>query len=331
MSSGAILGPVIYGFLSVTFGAQYGFIFAAMALAWVAWFYSRYLGLYQSVEQSQSHHTSKRTIAYLYLGTLPVIALIYLLLTHLKLFDDVAFCVGGLTIIAVLAIAFFQKQDDLKKMIFLLLLNMFAIFYYACLNQISSSVMLFISLYSHSGHLAAKIPSQIFAALEPTFGIISAPFLAKYLASAVHKLRFNRLLLLKVFLGLLAACLSFWLFKLAADVGAHDQSWFFFGIIIGNFFLGIGEMLIGPALLSAVAYLIIKKYQGTFMGIWSLFIAFSGYFGAWIARVTAVEGTNIESIALFSKAFGIIALMMVGVLLVFVLLQPLFKTLVADV
>ena len=128
---------------------------------------------------------------------------------------------------------------------------------------------------------------------------------------------------LRVFLSLVFALLSFVLFYLATYHALIPFSTFLFLIIAGNLFLGMGELFIGPALMSVVAHFINKNYQGTFMGLWSLSIAFSGFVGGLIAQISANDEIPLSAIYTpYLYTFKLVALIMLVVTVAFLILLP---------
>ena len=94
---------------------------------------------------------------------------------------------------------------------------------------------------------------------------------------------------------------------------------------LGNLFVGVGELLLAPTLMSAVAYLIDEKYQGTFMGLWPLSLALSGFFGSLIARYAVSGGADVFSS--FSNAFSLMIMLMLVVMGIYVVMIPLLRAL----
>ena len=331
MNLGAILGPILYGFISIWFGWRYGFFLSAIGLGGMAVFYYFKLQVFSEIEKKRLGEEKTHNLLYVALGIVIVILVAYFLLSHLNIFPYAVAVIGLFVISILINVVMKQNKLEFKRMLFLLVLDIFAVFYFACQNQVSSSLMMFISHYSSLGYLPHKIPVQIFASLEPLFVILSAPLFAKVWQYCLGKMSPSELIMFRVGLSLVAAVISFLLFKLAAIYGVHSVAFFLCGIILGNLFLGFGELFIGPALLSGVTFLISKKYQATFMGVWSLAIAFSGFFGGVIAQLTAVHSAlSSNSMLVFSQAFGEIALITAVVAVVFGVISPFLRRLAVE-
>lgn len=331
MNVGAILGPILYGFVSIWLGWQYGFFISVIGLGLMAVFYYSKLKLLNKIEKKCLGKTKANNLVYVLIGVVVAVLFIYFLLSHLNIFAYAVAIMGLVVVLILINIVMKQNKVEFKRMLFLLILDIFAIFYFACQNQVSSSLMMFISQYSSLGYLPHKVPVQIFASLEPLFVILAAPLFAKVWQLCLNKMSPSELIMFRVGLSLIVAAISFLLFKMAALYCTQDVTLFLGGIILGNLFLGFGELFIGPALLSGVTFLISKKYQATFMGVWSLAIAFSGFFGGVIAQLTAVHSSsNTTSMLVFSGAFGEIACITAVVAVIFIVISPFLRRLVAE-
>ncbi|MFN7097868.1 MAG: hypothetical protein ACK4PR_10010, partial [Gammaproteobacteria bacterium] len=139
-----------------------------------------------------------------------------------------------------------------------------------------------------------KIPPATFAALEPLFVALGAPIITYFW------LRFDRpyssLTLMKVAGGLFLGGIGFLLLAFLADflpiISAMHLPLLL--IVIGNLFIGFGELCIAPSVLSFIAHLTPERFRGTMMGIYYLALAFSGYLAGLIAENTHKITIRIE-------------------------------------
>ena len=199
MNLGAIVGPIIYGFLSLKFGWRYGFCVGLFGLSGIL-----ILCLYQfqhlkKIELRGKNLQQLKVVNWRYLGIGIVfcISTIYFLLTHTKFFAIFLGFIGLIIAFILYRIMLIQDRANYRNMLFLLILNLFSIFYFACQNQINSSLLLFVNTYLLSHHLSHKIPPGIFSALEPLFVILTAPIFAKLWQSLLNVLSEKDLILLR--------------------------------------------------------------------------------------------------------------------------------------
>lgn len=287
MNVGAILGPITYGIVAVKWGWN-----AAFAVGGVLTFISLIIFLaslkfyLNQSKQWQFSEILKKADGYLLSSIVLILALIVLLLKFSQFFGDLLALVGLVAIIVLYMI--YKNQDAIRKrkILLLIILDIFSIFYFACSLQISSSLLLFINRHIHTAFFGFKIPAEAFASLEPFFVIATAPLFAP-LWTYLEKKHQAPSVIGRVILGLFLGAAGFWMFGLSAKL-AFDQytGWPLLGIVFGNLILGAGELCIGPALISAVTYLVPKKLQATFMGLWYLSIAFAAYLSSILARIS---------------------------------------------
>lgn len=330
MNIGAILGPIIYALVSLNYGWRYGFIIGAIGLACMLYFFKKRYRLFRSIETSKLNQGSiKSTYLKMILACCGATALAlfisYILVNETVFEVTLLLVIIGLLIILARIISK-EKKLARKHMLFFLILYIFTICYFACSAQVNSSIMFLIHNYLTQHNLQNKIPASISSSLEPFFVIAFGPIIIKILQTLLKNTTEINLLLLRVGLSLITAVLAFISFSIAAK-DPTSISLFICLILLGNLFLGAGELLAAPALLSAVTYLIDKKYQSTFMGIWASATAFSGFISGLIGKVIT-KNSAVNFYSAYSHAFEVVTIIMIAITVIFIIFTPFIKKLI---
>ena len=163
------------------------------------------------------------------------------------------------------------KDSERSRLLALLILSFFAMFYFAAGLQIGASITLFIQADIHKGIIKTAFPASTFSTLYPLFVLLLAP-LFTYLWSHLKERSIVITVPSKVLLGMLFAAIGIGLFAVAA---LTHFTWF--GIIVGILMLSAGELILTPAIYMAISDLSPVGMKSTMMGCWFLFIAMGGY------------------------------------------------------
>lgn len=322
MNVGAILGPIIYGVISIQWGWKAAFFTGAISS--IACFIIFILGMKFYFNKSVSNVSIKYSYKII-LSSVLVVLTISLLLKYSFLFAYLLLVIGLVTLIALYKI--YKQYDYLQqnKILLIIILNFFSVFYFACSLQVSSSLILFIDRYIDTTVLGFHIPPAAFASLSAFFIIISAPLFAP-LWTHLGKMHHAPTLITRIVLGLFLAVVSFLIFSLSTQLTFyHGINLPLICIVLGNFVLGAGELCIAPPLLAAVTYLIPKKLQATFMGFWYLSIAFAAYLSSLLAKLSAIStAAGLEGDLSYYHAFNRTALIaFIAGMSILIFFQPL--------
>ncbi|MDO8954574.1 MAG: oligopeptide:H+ symporter [Gammaproteobacteria bacterium] len=323
MNAGSVLGPIIYGLIALKFGLVWGLIVSSIGIGTSLFLYMYYKNLLEVQNINVSTTLNLRPHFQSYLLVLIGCILIFLLFVYADFFKITIWLamVGVLAYVVYLALQ--HSKIERRKLLLLMVLNIFVIFYFACLMQVGSSLMLFVNS-QHFEIAGYMIPSATFASLEPLFVILMAPIMTP-LWGYLAKIDTLRPVIIRVILSLGLAGLSFELFSFSSTLGNIKE--ILIGIIIGNLLLGAGELCVGPALTSAVTYLAPKDLQGLFMGIWYFSIAVAGYLGSLLARLSISKTIN-QSESSYHMAFDKIGAMAFIACVVLIMLSPFLNRLV---
>jgi POT family proton-dependent oligopeptide transporter len=222
------------------------------------------------------------------------------------------------------------NQVDKRRVWFVLFITTILLLFYTAVFQIYSSIMIFIQDYVDRNVLGWQIPVPAFASLQCIFFIIFAP-IVKWLLNLLLKNGCDLSLLSRIPIGLSIGALGFLCFGggeyFALTTGACGLIW----IVLGNVFLGLGEVFLYPPILTAIATFSPKRWAGTFMGIFSISLASSSFLagqlanalaGKWVIRT--VSATSILSLSYVRIALFLMITLAVSSLL-FVCLQGWYK------
>jgi len=101
-------------------------------------------------------------------------------------------------------------------------------------------------------------------------------------------------------------------------------------VILGDFFLGAGEICLAAPVLSVISQFMPKNLQGTMMGVWFLAIAFAGFLSGILAQLTDSLNfihTKAMSLASFSQVFLFMVLFAISLSIIAYLMKNIIKKL----
>lgn len=327
MNFGAIIGPVAFGLASSLLNWSAGFLtyclFILMALIFYASQYKVFARLdTQSLCYKKAHMKWK-----VQLLCLAIISVMVICTTLIFDFPSAYRWIMAIFIITVVSalIRLLRKQAHKarKRLMVLILVNILNMCFFIAELQMGGSLTIFINHQINRTLWGWHIPTELLTALLPLFvaiGIFTmSPYFMRLEQAKIH----NRLFL-RILAGMLLGGLSFTIFSLTALHYNHSLHIGLIGIAIAYFFLGSGEINIGPMINAATTYLAPTTLQSTFMGIYYLFTAFAGYLASQVSNLTTanLNGNNPYQ---YSYVFMMIAAALFIVSILCVLCYPLIK------
>lgn len=327
MNVGAILGPILFGIFALGHRYQVGYTYSALVmLASVCLYLCQYRYFYKHSKTKVQIQNRFWLWFAAFVGVFAMVAGIDELFQNAGYFGDILipFGIGILALIALLA--FIKKDRQTRLNIFqLLLLTLLSIFYFACAKQTESSLMLFINRNVNHSLFGWDLPTVAFASIKPLFIIGFAMAFAPLWQWYCKKHKTPHVTFM-VTCGLALGAISFVVFALSAQMTQTTGfNWPLAGILLGLFLLGVGELCIIPAVTAAMSNLAPKDYQTTFMGIWFLSLAFSGYMASLIAKMNISPEVARASIHNFVATFWGIAELTAAVTVVSFVIWLLFR------
>lgn len=290
MNVGAIIGPIAFGYLAIGNSYHMGFLVAGIAM-----FISTMLFLfrYQYFSQFSNRKTGNKIIAPLLAGLVILCLAVTELFHYAQYFGDILLPFGAIVLCLIVFLAYSKKDKQVRLNILqLVLLTGLSIAYFACAKQSESSLLLFINRDINHSVFGLNIPPVVFASIKPMFIVAFAMLFAPLWQWYCKKHKAPPVFIM-VAIGLFLGAFSFAIFALSATASVmNGVNLPIFGVVLGLFILGIGELCIIPAVTTAVSSLAPKEYQSTFMGIWFLSTAFSGYVASIIPKLTNSEAVS---------------------------------------
>jgi len=317
MNIGAILGPLVYAAVSITWGLKYAFLGNAIGIL---------LGLIALLIffNHSSYKLKANLIAY------PLIAIIclaiYFLLLSADLFSNLIELLPIMVLLAIIPLVIKYPKSERNKIIALLILIFFFMFFFVASLQIGSSIIMFINRDINRIILGWQIPAAAFNALDPLFVVLTAPIfviLWKFLARK-HK---EPSVAIKLVIGLFLASLSLVCFTLAT-INQYALTW----ILVAYLLLGAGEICLAPAMLTAISRHAPKNIYATMMGISFLAVAFAGFFSSMLAKVSSQlpKLTRIASLHIYAHTFLLIAVIIAIVAIILLIISPFITFMLKD-
>lgn len=293
MNAGALLGPVVYGFLAMHYGWRSAFVTSAFAIS--ATFFILMVSKIILAKNSPASLLTRNVLKeldkklpwkiFVTYASLPLAVICVLFFLHqCQWFGSLLGIVGMVTIITILFVAFKSNCIERGNLLALLAIIFFCIFFFMCSFQVATSLTLFIERQVDRTFGSLQLPTMMFLSLQPLFVIVTVPFISKiwlYLDGRKYSVSSGA----KIALGLLFAAISFIVFSAAAKyhyAGYHFSLW---GVVMGDWLLAVGELCILPVTLSAISRYAPRKWQSSMIGVFFLALSFSGYFAGLLAKI----------------------------------------------
>ncbi len=329
MNAGAILGPIILGLTASFWSWSIGFIVFSAVLAFMLIFYAFLYRNFSQQDQYSTYATHPSWRGMVHIISVIAIGLMLVFLTFVFRFTYwyhwVAIGIMLLTLLFLIRLLKQEHSTTRKQLGILVFINVVNVVFFAAELQMGGSLALFIKHHVNRQIFGWTLPTEFLTALLPLFvtigPVLMLPYFRKLKNAPRHQRIFRRLMMSLAFAGL-----SFIAFALTATyTAAHmNTSWGLLGILIGYALLGFGEINIGPIAYAAVSYLAPVSLQNTFMGIYYLFISFSGYIAGGISRLTVHDALPSQTEA-YSPIFLKLCLILWVTACVVALSYPLLK------
>ena len=309
---GGTLGPLAYGFAAYSLGWNFGFLFSALGiLISLLWF------LYNWNNNEISKPLSATGKIFLYVIILASCLFFSIPFYIPKIINPLIFIMFIVGIIYLLSMITRYTLEERRHLWVLLLIGFFGMFYFAAGLQIGTTITLFIQDAIQKGLIKTQLPASTFSTLYPLFVLLLAPFFT-YLWHRLKTKGITPSAPAKLALGMILATIG-----ISAFACASLTKFIILGIIIGNLMLSAGELVLTPAVYTAVSNLSPPGMKNTMMGCWLLFIAL----GSYLSSVLASAAQQITRITFFSQPahfgeFVFIAVFTLSVVLVLSLLTP---------
>jgi POT family proton-dependent oligopeptide transporter len=276
LNVGGAAAPLVYGLMIYHFGWNYGFLSSALGITLSLIFFLSTWKLWPQQEQTR---LPLRYLSFIYVLIVLTCGLLSFAFYHLNFltFLPIAIFIMGL---GYLLIMIFKYQQAIRKpLLMLLLLNFFAMFYFAAAMQIGTTITSFIQAMITQKFIHLVLPASIFSTFYALFVLLLAPFFTWFWYWLKHK-NIKIMTAHKIGMSLTFATLGIYSFAFAAST----THWILSSIILGNLFLSAGELVLTPAMLTAISNNAPQGIRGVMMGSWFLFVGLGSYFSALLAK-----------------------------------------------
>lgn len=239
---------------------------------------------------------------------------------------------GGLTYAYLVYRAVTAEPEYRRHLIAILLYVMFASVFWALYKQKDGPVLLLVDRAIDRHIFGFEMPSALFTSFNPFMILLLAPVFARIWS--VFAVRGRPVPTeVKFLLGILFASACFGLIATAAYISSSGTPASLLWMAAAILLLTCGELALSPVGLSMVTALSPPSLTGLMFGAWFLSTSFGAYVAGWIGTLATVPAGTEMNLAAYAAACAAVylkvALIALGVALVFLCLLPLMRRLQA--
>jgi POT family proton-dependent oligopeptide transporter len=269
-----------------------------------------------------------------YFGSLCVIPLIMIMVSHTEYTDWFMYIIGPCTLLYL----FYEMRNfssaENKKLIAALVFVIFSILFWAFFEQSGGSLSLFAASHLNDHVLGIKLdPNGVNNSSNSFFVIVFASLLGMlWLWMSKRKIEPNTII--KFGLGFLFLAGGFYIFyytKFFADANGVTSLGFF---TFGWFIITFGELCLSPIGMSIMTKLSPQRLQGVMMGMWFLASAYgqyvAGILGAGMSA-TNENATLTEKLIAYTDGYKQLAIYALIAGVVMIVISPFVRKLMQEV
>ena len=276
---GALIGPLVTGFVGQQYGRRWGFAAASVGMAFGVlqfWLTRRHLGSAGALTQQQID-TSAGPRKGLWIGIALLAVALTLTLGGIvnvdpqALRDKTTYLIMGMAIAYFTYLFAFAGLDlvERKRIVVILVLFIACALFWSGFEQAGSSFNLFAERYTDRRILGFEIASEYLQAVNPFFIIVFAPVFS-WLWLALAKRNLESGAPIKFAMGLITMALGFLVMVAAAKIVAAGGKALPYWLVLTYLLHTFGELFLSPVGLSSVTKLAPQRFVGQMMGIWFL-------------------------------------------------------------
>jgi POT family proton-dependent oligopeptide transporter len=304
INAGAFFAPIICStIVGALYGDKYGFLTAGIGMIFGIMVFQFLKPMLGHVGKPPEAHRGFAPIAYVLIGSLCVVPIIYFLLSQSDILGKVlSVMMIGLTVYFVVAGIRSKDRVQLDRYIAMLILFFANILFWALFEQAGSSLNFLAEEFVTSPF---GLHFSVFQSFNALFIIALAPLFA-ILWPWLDKLGWNPSIPRKFAIALIGVGAGFLVLVLAIRSNAPDQK-LFWGVLGLTYLIHtMSELCLSPIGLSMVTKLASKKDVGLAMGGWFLSTACANYFAGVIAAVASGGGhsESAGNLAQYSSVFN---------------------------
>lgn len=286
MNLGALIAPVLCGFVGKTWGWHYGIMLIALIFTGATYFVHKTMRFHPSYNEIRSISKGK-----LFWGNLSLVALLYCLFKYQESFHSL---MGIITCGSILCLGkiYYQcnpqeRKDVLTIIAYILLFALFCTLF----EQEGTSLMLFFEKAVDRQIMGAVIPSSSFLSLGSLFVLICSPFLL-FLSSQYFEKAKPMNGFVKTGWGFLCVAASFGILAFACQVNGASIPFLW---IVGAIFMQvIGELWVAPVSFSKISQYAPPRFKSILMSFWSMAIAYGHYLAGFVAQLSLNNRTSLS-------------------------------------
>lgn len=327
---GALLGPILGGYIQQWFGWYTSFGVASIGLLIGTLTFRASFSLLKEKGYSPLFPEIKKLHVLLFskpkiLVLLLIAATVILVLFHFpELTTNLLNVAGGLILLGLIILTLKHKHAERKHMTVLVVMLLFSVVFWGLFFEMFFSVSLFTERAVDRVVLNYSIPTAAFVGLEAAFIILLGPIFAWLWQRINPRLRFMatpyKFAYALLFIAMAYELLVVVLNHSAVGVPVHSAWMLGFYIL-----LVFAEMFLSPIGLSMITSLSPTKYVGLMMGVWFITLGYGGAFSGILAHdASMIEGTKtlVEQMHIYKNAFQHFANVGFGAFVVLFVLSP---------
>lgn len=337
---GAAVAPIFCGWLAVTYGWHYGF--GAAGIGMITGLLVFWKGIKDRVFADKGLEPSpeliRKTFGGIKLGQwIPILAFLMVpLIAYMISAGDVSFFLYEGTLVSFIfkiiligvlgyiGYVFYQvSKTERQRLVVIIFLTLFMTLFWSFYELTGSLITLFADRNVNLVLFTAEGTNAITAIF---IVLLALPF--SYLWIKLSRKGINPRTPYKFAFGIAFLAVGFYVLSVSSAF-ADDKGYVpFIFLVMGYFFLPVGELFMSPVGLSKITELSPERFVGFFMGVWFLSSAFAFDIGGFIGRQMAIEADpdvkieGFDSLYVYTNGFEQIALVALGGSLVMLILSP---------
>lgn len=335
---GAFLAPIACGYLGERLGWHWGFGLAGVGMLLGLCVFLRAQPLLVGLAEPPERPGGRTSFAgvslegWVYLGTLPAVAIAWQLVQRGALVGSMLVVFGGVVFVA--AFIYMLRLPDKvarDRLGVALLLTLVSVVFWAFFEQTGTSMSLFTDRHVDRWVRGVLIRASQFQAVDGLFILLFAPVFSALWLYLARRSR-EPSTPLKFALGIIQLGLGFVALYIGALTSRATGVVPMFWLILCYFLHATGELCLSPIGLSMITKLAPKGVTGILMGTWFLAYSFAQYAAALIAQLTGIEKATpalggvpkpMGTVMVYGSVFGTIGWVALGAGALLVLCSPL--------
>ena len=335
---GAFLGQILCGYLGETYGWSYGFGLAGIGMLGGLLIFTRGQRHLLGRAEPPDPESLKKTVfaginrEWTIYGLAVVgVLVIWQLVQRTAVVGNLLGVSLVISALVVLSYAFFKcEREDRDRLLVVLTLTLFSIFFWTLFEQAGTSLNLFADRNVDRMIAGTLVPASTLQSVNPMFIILLAPFFA-WVWMALSRRGANPTPAVKFALGIIQAGLGFLVLVYGISLAGPDGSVALIWLVLAYLLHTTGELSLSPIGLSMVTKLTVPQIVGFMMGGWFLSTAAAEYAAALFAKLAsaATEGGQVldkaAALAGYKDLFLLLAEMAIVVGVFLLVISPILK------